>query len=307
MIADRLGARSPRMAGILLAIAAYFMFSWQDAAVKWLAVDYAIPQLLFMRSITIMLLCLAIGRGPLLRQVMASRSKLPLLLRGAIILAAWLCYYTASRQLQLAEMVTIYFAAPLMITVLSVFLLHEHVRWQRWAATSLGFIGVVIACAPGGVSFGWPVLLVLMAALLWAYSNILVRQISRTETTIMQMLFSNGAFVVACALALPWAWTTPGSTAILLMTGVGLAGAAGQYLLFEGFRLAAASLVAPFEYTSLVWAFALSYLVWGDIPRHGVFLGAGLIALSGLLVVLGEWLADRKDARQVSPQTGRGK
>ncbi len=295
------------MMGILFAVGAYFMFSWQDAAVKWLATSYAIPQLLFMRSITIMLLCLAIGRGPLLRQVIASRTKMPLLLRGAIILAAWLCYYSASRKLQLAEMVTIYFAAPLMITVLSVFLLHEHVRWQRWAGTSLGFVGVVVACDPGGVGFTWPVMLVLMAALLWAYSNILVRQISRTETTIMQMLFSNGAFVVACSLALPWVWTSPSWTAVLLMTGVGLAGAAGQYLLFEGFRLAAASLVAPFEYTSLIWAFALSYLVWGDIPRSGVFLGAGLIAASGLLVVLGEWRAGRKIAGRLAPEPSRGK
>jgi drug/metabolite transporter (DMT)-like permease len=308
MIADRLGARSPRMTGILLAMSAYFMFSWQDAAVKWLAVDYAVPQLLFMRSFTIMLLCLAIGRGPLVRQVIASRSKLALLLRGAIVLAAWLCYYTTSRHLQLAEMVTIYFAAPMMITVLSVFLLHEQVGWQRWAGTTLGFVGVVVACAPGGVGFTWPVAMVLIAAALWAYSNILVRQISRTETTIMQMLFSNGAFVAACGLTLPFVWTTPSLTAILLMTGIGLAGAAGQYLLFEGFRLAAASLVAPFEYTSLVWAFALSYLVWGDIPRHGVFLGAGLIVASGLLVVLGEWLADRKGAAPpLAAQPSRGK
>src|SRR5258706_10777086 len=157
-----------------------------------------------MRSFTIMLLCLAIGRGALVRQVIASRSKLPVLLRGAIVLSAWLWYYTTSRHLQLAEMVTIYFAAPMMITVLSVVLLHEHVRWQRWAGTTLGFVGVVVACAPGGVGFTWPVVMVLMAAALWAYSNILVRQISRTETTIMQMLFSNGAFVAACALTLPF-------------------------------------------------------------------------------------------------------
>ena len=72
------------------------------------------------------------------------------------------------------------------------------------------------------------------------------------------------------------------------MVGLGLIGAAGQYLLFEGFRLAAASLVAPFEYSSLIWAFCLSYLIWGDIPHMQVFLGAGLIIASGLLIVLGE-------------------
>lgn len=307
MIADRLSARSPRMAGILLASGAYVLFSVQDAAVKWLATGYPIAELLFMRSITIMLLVLAIGRGRLVMQVLHSRSKLPLLLRGAVILAAWLCYYTASRKLQLAEMVTLYFGAPMMITVLSVFLLHEHVGWQRWAGTSLGFVGVVVACAPGGVHFGWPVVLVLLAAALWAYSNILVRQISRTETTIMQMLFSNGAFVITCGLVLPWIWVTPSYTDLALMAFLGLAGAGGQYLLFEGFRLAAASLVAPFEYSSLIWAFCLSYIIWGDVPQSGVFLGAAIIIASGFVVVFGEWLAGRKAAASLAPQQSRGK
>ncbi len=307
MIADRLAARLPRTAGIVLSVGAYFMFSGQDAVVKWLVADYAIPQLLFMRSITIVALCLAIGRGQLLRQVVNSRNKMPLLLRGAVILAAWGCYYTAARKLQLAELVTLYFAAPLMVTVLSVLLLHEQVRWLRWIGTSLGFIGVMVACDPGGVGVTWPVALTLTAALLWAYSNILVRQISRFESTMMQMLFSNGAFVIVCALSLPWLWTTPNWSAVLLMAGVGLAGAAGQYLLFEGFRLAAASLVAPFEYTSLVWAFILSYLVWGDVPRPGVFLGAAVIAASGLLIVFGEWRADRKIAARLAAQPGSGK
>jgi S-adenosylmethionine uptake transporter len=151
------------------------------------------------------------------------------------------------------------------------------------------------------------VVLVLMAALLWAYSNILVRQISRTETTIMQMLFSNGAFVFACGMALPWIWTTPSWTAIGLMAWVGLAGAGGQYLLFEGFRLAAASLIAPFEYSSLIWAFCLSFIVWGDVPQPGVFLGAGVIMASGLLVVAGEWLEGRKAVVRPAPQPSRGK
>jgi drug/metabolite transporter (DMT)-like permease len=306
MIADWLTRRAPRTAGILLAVAAYFSFALQDAAVKWLVADYAIPQILFTRSITIMAICIVIGRGRLLRQVLGSRNKLPLLLRGALILAAWFCYYTASRHLQLAEMVTVYFAAPMMITVLSVVLLHEHVRWQRWAGTSLGFLGVIVACAPGaGIGFTWPVLLVLAAALFWAYSNILVRQVSRTETTIVQMLFSNSGFVLACGPVLPWLWLSPSSgETFLLMMGLGLAGAVGQYLLFEAYRLTAASLIAPFEYSSLIWAFALSYLVWGDIPQHGVFLGAATIAASGLLVILGEWWAGRRKTQ--SPVPGEG-
>jgi drug/metabolite transporter (DMT)-like permease len=269
--------------------------------VKWLVAGHTVWEILFVRSVTITVLCLAIGRGPLVRQVLVSPNKGPLLLRGAVILGAWLCYYRAARDLQLAELVTIYFAAPLMVTALSVLLLKEQVRWQRWAGTSLGFVGVVAACEPGGAVSAGPILLTLLAALLWAYSNILVRRISAFETTMMQMLFANAAFVAACAVTLPWTWTQPNLSEIALMMALGLAGAAGQYLLLESFRLAPASLVAPFEYTSLLSAFALSFLIWGDVPRLAVFLGAALIVASGVVVIAAEWLDGRRRVREARP------
>jgi drug/metabolite transporter (DMT)-like permease len=286
------------MAAIALAVVGYFLFSVQDAAVKWLVADHTVWEILLVRSLTITLLCLAIGRTALTRQVLLSTNKGPLLLRGAVILGAWLCYYRAARDLQLAELVTIYFAAPLMVTALSVLLLKEQVRWQRWAATGVGFAGVIVACQPGGDVTTAAVLLTLLAALLWAYSNILVRRISAFETTIMQMLFSNAAFVIACAVTLPWTWTGPGAWDIALMVAIGIAGAAAQYILLESFRLAPASLIAPFEYTSLLAAFALSFLIWGDVPRAPVFLGAALIIASGALVIGTEWLDGRKRASE---------
>lgn len=292
------------MVGIALAVAGYFLFSVQDAAVKWLVADHTVWEILLVRSLTIALLCVALGRGKLLRQTLVTTNKGPLLLRGAVILGAWLCYYRAARDLQLAELVTIYFAAPLMVTALSVLLLQEQVRWQRWAGTSLGFIGVLVACEPGGAVSAGPILLTLLAALLWAYSNILVRRISAFETTMTQMLFSNAAFVVACAVVVPWTWTYPGAPQIALMVAIGIAGAAAQYLLLESFRLAPASLIAPFEYTSLLSAFALSFLIWGDVPRIAVFLGAALIIASGGVVIGAEWMEGRKRAAAAADDPG---
>jgi drug/metabolite transporter (DMT)-like permease len=294
MLADRLKHWFPNTAGILISMAGYFLFSLQDATVKWLVADHPVPQILFMRSVTIVAICMVLGRGSLIRQCAASHNKLPLLLRGAFILAAWFCYYTAARKLQLAQLVTIYFAAPLIVTVMSVAILRERVRWQRWIGVALGFAGVIVACDPGEVGIDLPEALVFLAAGFWAYTNILVRQISRMETTLTQMLFSNAAFMAVCGLTLPWLWVHASAGELGLMLALGLIGAGGQYLLFEGFRLAAASLIAPFEYTSLAWAFCLSYLVWGDIPKLQVFLGAGLIIASGLLVVFGEWQAGRR-------------
>jgi len=301
MIVQYLQRRVPKMAGIILSVAGYSIFSLQDAMVKWLVASHAVPQILFMRSATIVLLCLAIGRRALLTQVLASSNKLPLLMRGALILLAWFCYYNAARYLQLAELVTIYFAAPMFVTVLSVLVLHEKVRWPRWAGVSLGFAGVVIACQPGRLGFSFPIALTLLSAFVWAYTNILVRQISRFETTMMQMLFSNAAFTLVCGLTLPWIWTPTAPGEYLLMMALGFTGAAGQFLLFEGFRLAAASLVAPFEYVTLIWAFCLSYLIWGDVPHAAVFLGAGIIAASGLLVMLGEWLPRKEETPASEP------
>ena len=300
--ADSLTRWFPNTAGILLTMAGYFLFSLQDATVKWLVAGYPVTQILFMRSVTITGLCLLLGRAPLIRQCIASRNKRALLLRGAVILAAWYCYYTAARSLQLAQLVTIYFAAPLVVTVLSVLILQERVRWPRWIGVALGFVGVAVACDPGRVGIDLPAALVLLAAGLWAYANILVRQISRTEATLTQMLFSNATFTLACGLTLPWLYVPAGARELGLMLALGLVGAGAQYLLFEGFRLADASLVAPFEYTALVWAFCLSYLVWGDIPAVPVFVGASLIVLSGLLVICGEWHRGRSARRASRPR-----
>jgi drug/metabolite transporter (DMT)-like permease len=296
MTGEMESTQAGRMRGVALAVAAYFVFSLQDATVVWLVADNSVWEILFVRSLTAALLCLALGRGALLRRTIATDRKGPLLLRGAVLLAAWLCYYSAARYLGLAELTTIYFAAPLMVTAMSVVLLKETVGWWRWAGTALGFVGVIIACDPGGVGLTWAVALVLLSAVLWAYSGILVRQISAHESTPTQMLFSNALFALACGATLPWTWTGPAAVDIALMAALGLIGAGAQYMIIESYRLAPASLVAPFEYTSLVWAFILTYLIWADIPKTAVFAGAAVIMASGLLVILVEWRAGRRAA-----------
>lgn len=285
--------------GVLSAVIGFALFSMQDALVKWLVADLAVWQVLFARSVTIVVLCLLIGRGTLLARVAASRRKRALLARGAVILLAWLCYYTASRDLTLAKLTTIYFAAPLWVTLLSVVVLREEVRWWRWLGVVCGFTGVLIAVEPGGVGLTVPVVLTLCAAVLWGYASILVRQISAFESSLTQMLFNNLMFVVVCGASLPWLGVIPDATQLLLMLGVGLLGAAAQFTLYEGFRLAPASLIAPFEYSSLVWAFILSWLVWGDLPRTAVWVGAGVIMASGLFVVVSEWWRGGRATRRV--------
>jgi drug/metabolite transporter (DMT)-like permease len=123
---------------------------------------------------------------------------------------------------------------------------------------------------------------------LWSVSITLMRALAARVPSMLQMLAQNAILLLACAAVLPWAWASVPWTAILLMIGVGIIGGAGQYLIFEAVRRAPASVTAPMEYTSLIWAFLLGMLIWGDIPPLTVFIGGAIILGSGALLIFTE-------------------
>jgi S-adenosylmethionine uptake transporter len=228
------------------------------------------------------------GRGSLVA-VARSRNKAALAVRAGLILMAWLSFYTAARSLSLAQLTTIYFAAPIIVVALSAPILGERVTGPRWAAVLVGFAGVLLAANPSSGIDPVPAGMAFFAAVCWGLGSILVRMIIHRETAITQMLVSNTVFAVACAVALPWVWKSPDAFSLALMVGLGVAGGFGQYFVFQGFRYAPASIVAPLEYSGLVWAFLYGYLIWADVPHVNVFAGAILIVASslGLIVVEG--------------------
>ncbi|MDX8531332.1 DMT family transporter [Mesorhizobium sp. VK25A] len=289
-----LESRERVLAGILFTAAAYFLFSAQDASIKLLVVGMTVWQIMFVRSITVLLACAAIGGKRLLADTIDSPIVKPMLVRSAFTLAAWLCYYNAARSLQLAELTTIYYAAPIIVTVLSVLILGETVPLLRWLAVLIGFVGVFIACDPTRLGLSAPVLLVLAAAVLWGIAVVLLRKTALQERTLIQLVLNNFYFLLFSAVpALLW-WRMPDWRQLLLLASVGALGGVAQYVLFEGMKRAPVSIIAPFEYTSLVWAFALGYAIWGDVPRTEVFMGAALIVGAGLLIVGNEHFRRRE-------------
>ena len=294
----RVAANSGILTGIALTAGGYAIFSIQDATVKWLAATYAVPQILFLRSLVIVAIALALGGRGGVRALARSRNKAPILLRAGLITVAWLFYYSASRYLGLAEMTTLYFAAPVIAVALAALVLKERVDASRWFVVLLGFAGVVVAAAPSRTMNLAPSLAVLAAACCWAASAILVRRIGRSDSTVTQMLAANLLSSIACLPALPSAWATPGASGLALMLGLGVIGGVGQYLLYEGFRFAPASVVAPIEYSGLVWAFLYGYAIWGDRPALHVYLGAALIAASSLTLVGFERRRHRRALRE---------
>ncbi|MBV8567201.1 MAG: DMT family transporter [Methylobacteriaceae bacterium] len=276
------------LSGIGLAVLGYSVFSIQDATVKWLVQSLPVFEILFVRSLTIAV-ALALHAGPSrLAAIVRSPTRWALLARSVLILLAWISYYTAARSLPLAQLVTMYFATPIFVVALSIFILGEQVGAFRWGAVLAGFAGVVIAANPGGSTSLVPAGLTLFAAFCWAMTNILVRLISRVETTRTQMLAGNATFALGSALALPIVWVPPDPFSLALMLMLGVAGGAGQFLVFESFRFAPASVVAPFEYVGLIFAFVWGFVIWRDVPRPEVFAGAGLILASGLVLLMAE-------------------
>lgn len=284
------------MLGIGLSVLAYTLFALHDASIKWLVAALPAWQVLFCRSAVIVLGCCVIGRRRLISRAVATPLKLSLAIRGAITLIAWLCYYTAARTTPLAQLVTLYFSAPILVTAMSAPLLGERVTGARWIAVAVGFSGVVVATNPLGLHVSLNTGLVLIAAILWAYGVILMRRIARRESSLLQMFYSNSIFLIGTGAACLVSWRTPAPADAVLLLAVGVLGGLGQFLLFEGARHAPAAVVATIEYSGLLWAFVLGYAIWHDVPRTSVSFGAALILFAGLLLLI----AERRSARAAS-------
>lgn len=275
-------------AGIALSSLAYLFFATHDAMIKLLVESATVWQILFCRSVVILIGCFVLGGRSLARETMRSPALRPMMLRSLFLLAAWLCYFNAAKHLPLADLTTLYFAAPIAAILLAIPILGEKVPLTSWIAVITGFIGVVIASNPTGISTGWPVYLALVAAVCWAIATTLLRTTSQNASSMVQMAMTNVFFLALTAPMALASWTMPGGASQILLLAVGVIGGLGQLSYFEALRRAPISVIAPLEYTALIWAFALGYAIWKDVPGPNVWAGAVLIAAAGLIVLVAQ-------------------
>ncbi len=263
------------------------LFALMDAGLKLLAAHYPPMQVSAMRglaSLPFILAWVLLSVGPRQALPILFRVRWPLhALRGVLGIMMMASFVYALRTLPLSTAYTIFFIAPLLITALSVPILGERVGPRRWTAIAIGFVGVLVVLRPTGQGLtSLAGLAVLLAALGYAVSAITVRVLSRTDSnqSIVVWLLISMAFG-AGALALP-DWVPIRSGDLSLILGVGIAGALGQYTITEAFRRGEASLIAPLEYTALLWGVLLDYGLWHVLPDSVTWVGAAIIVLSGL-------------------------
>lgn len=274
--------------GMALGLASYSIFAVHDALVKGVIHDLPVVQILFVRSVVVTLICLAIGRTAMVRGLVKSTNKPMLVLRAVLTLAAWCMYYPAGKELQLAEMTTLYYVAPVITVVLAVVFLKERLTLARVGASAIGFFGVVVAMNPAGITIGIPALMALGAAFLWSVAMIVMRTVSKTESSLVLVFSMNLFYVVVLAgFALPF-WVPMDARAISFIVLTGVLGLAAQYALIDAARLVPASVLGTVEYTALCWSFILGYLMFGELPAPLVYAGAAMVVAAGLILAISE-------------------
>jgi drug/metabolite transporter (DMT)-like permease len=299
--------------GISLKVASALTFTVMAACVKAVVNEFPTGQVMFSRSFFALLPLVIwlwwIGEWP---QATRTRHFSKHVHRGVVGLGGMFFGFTTLTYLPLPDATALSYASPLLTVVLAALLLRERVRVYRWSAVAIGFVGVLIMLTPqldglsrigrgGGEAIG--AACALTAAICGAFNTIQVRRMTETERTgtiVFYLCVLLSAFSLVSIFG-GWRMPTASEAAILVMTGI--LGGIAQILLTQSFYYADASLIAPFDYTTMIFALAIGWWVFGDFPHHMVLYGAAIVALAGLFVIWREHRLGlaRRASRQAAP------
>jgi drug/metabolite transporter (DMT)-like permease len=273
------------LAGIVLIVAGVAILCVQDMLQKLLVDAMHMTTLLVLRSAFLLALVV-----PVLALRQDWRSLLPANWRiQAIRIGSWVgCCYAfleALRHLPLADAAALGMTSTLFMTALSVPLLGERVGVRRWSAVAVGFVGVLIVTRPGFAAINIGAFYTLLAAITYALTMILARRVAATNSDAALVLTLHAGLVVVCTPVMLLEWETPSAQTLAGIAAMALTVAVGQMIVQRAFRIAPVAVVAPFNYTALLWSALLGWLVWGDRPEWNVWAGGALIIAAGLYIV----------------------
>ena len=283
-------------AGIALMLVSIALFSINDALGKWLLATYTVAQLLLVRSVAALVLLLPfIARAGIAGFARAPRPGLQLV-RIALSTIEVAMFFWAVSYLPLADTVTFYLAGPIYVAALSVLLLGERVGWRRWVAVVVGFVGVLLALRPSAATLTLPALIALSGSLFFALLMIVTRLLRDTPNTVLITGQIVGTLLLGLAIA-PFGWVAPSTLDLTLMSLFGVVSIVALACVNLSLKLAAASVVAPYQYSLIVFAIVLGYLVFGDVPDVLTLVGATVIVAAGLYIFWREQVRARPTPR----------
>ena len=258
-------------------------FSIMDIIVKW-SEAYPLGQVLFFRGFFGVILYFIIMPRERIKDFYLTKRPGLHFLRCMSGLIALVAIFIALRNLPLATVVSISFAAPIFTTIFSIFLLSEKVGMFRWIAVLVGFIGIIIITEPGFSSFKIYFIYPIIFWLGLSYVAIAIRQLSTTEPVWLISLYFSIAITLASLVTLPYGWVIPNFGDLILLMLIGVFGGVANLWLGQSYKLAEVSLVSPLKYLALVFAIAFGYFIWGEIPSFKTLLGAALVIISSIII-----------------------
>ncbi len=285
-----MAASRPRsaIAGIAFMVAACAVVSLNDATVKLLATELPIGEIVCLRAAAALSLGLVFAwreRGRISFRIASPRLQV---LRGLLAAGGMYLFVSGLRHLPLADAVAILFAAPLFSFVLAVIVLGEGLNARRVIAALTGFAGIVVMARPGTPHFTWVLLLPLGAAVFGGLREVITRHLSHRDSSSSTYVAGTAVVVIASFASIAFGWEWPSTRQLLLLGLAGMLVGFAEYFMIEAYRHAEVTLVAPFVYTSMVWASLFGFLIFGTVPAPAVVIGAVLIIASGLYLFRAE-------------------
>ena len=278
----------PMTRSLLLMSLGIALLTANDAASKFLVQTHPVGQVIGLRQAATLLVLIPyvmfFSRWSALRVVNWPGQ----IVRGTLFLIGSIFIVWSLGELPLATAITMLFASPIFMVVLSAPLLGERIGRHRWIAVLGGFAGVLIIMRPGGEAFQWALLLPVLGALVNALRDVLTRRLSRTETSIAILFWSNIILMAGGLASAPFGWVPVSTTAAFWFLAAGIFNGTAHFCIIEALRTGEASVVAPVRYTALLWAAVIGFVVWGELPDFWLWVGAAVIVGSSLYMIRGE-------------------
>ena len=298
---------SSNVRGVSSLVLAMLIFSLQNIAVKWIGGDYSILEIVTFRSLIALPCTLLFYRYEGKRGLPTTQRYKLEYVRGCLLFLSYTTHFMGLAALPLADVESLRFSAPLIITLLSVVMLGEKVGPRRWLALVVGFIGVLFIVRPGSTTFNIGSIFILISVLFYALAVMITRKLQTTDSSATMAYYSSLVYLVAAFILGPLsivvgeipdahpsidflfrAWTMPTLLDWAIMSGLGLVWAGGMYFIARAYSLALASVAASFEYVSLPINVMWGLLIWHEIPTLMTVAGAFLALSSGMYILYRE-------------------
>jgi drug/metabolite transporter (DMT)-like permease len=279
---------------IVFKLISALLFALMSALVRWLGDVAPVGQMVFFRSAFAIVPVVVVYAW---RHELVLRTARPFghLGRGSISICGMSSNFAALTRLPLVEVTAIQFASPLITVALAALILKERVRIYRWSAVVVGFLGVIVMLAPhvdtrllvgtGASAAALGAIFAIVSAFCNAGTVVQTRRLTQTETTSSIVFY----FSLICALAglatWPFGWHAPNALELAALISLGLLGGLAHIFLTESYRYASASLLAPFDYTAMLWAFILGWVMFDEVPGLSVYVGSVIVTGAGLYVI----------------------